>query len=84
MEGSKCFIQRCTEHILFTVIWRRTYSKGPHRTSERKPAAATWATLSDCKRGFFYMHHPIDRIAHITAIVTPVVEHGLEREMGPP
>ena len=26
--------------------------------SERKPAAATWATLSD------YMHHPIDGIVH--------------------
>ena len=25
--------------------------------------------------GFFYMHHPTDRIAHTTAFVTPVVEH---------
>ena len=31
--------------------------------------------------GFFYMHHPIDRIAHTTAFVTPVVEHWLEREI---
>ena len=30
--------------------------------------------------GFFYMHHPTDRIAHTTAFVTPVVEHWLERE----
>ena len=30
---------------------------------------------------FFYMHHPTDRKAHITAFVTPVVEHWLEREM---
>ena len=30
------------------------------------------------------MHHPTDRIAHTTAFVTPVVEHWLEREMGPP
>ena len=29
------------------------------------------------------MHHPTDRIAHTTAFVTPVVEHWLEREMGP-
>ena len=28
--------------------------------------------------GFFYMHHPTDRIAHTTAFVTPVVEHWLE------
>ena len=28
------------------------------------------------------MHHPIDRISHTTAFVTPVAEHWLEREMG--
>ena len=27
------------------------------------------------------MHHPTDRIAHTTAIVTPVMEHWLEREI---
>ena len=27
------------------------------------------------------MHHPIDRIAHTTAFVTPVMEHWLEREI---
>ena len=27
------------------------------------------------------MHQPTDRISHTTAIVTPVVEHWLEREM---
>ena len=32
-------------------------------------------------QGFFYMHHPIDRIAKTTALVTPVVEHCLEREI---
>ena len=48
---------------------------------ERKPAAATWATLSDEQQGFFYMIHPTDRIAHTTAFVTPVVEHWLEREI---
>ena len=48
-----------TKHILFTVILRRTYGKLPFRERERererdrereremKPAAATWATLSD-------------------------------------
>ena len=33
-------------NTLFTVIWRRTYGKGPIRERERKPPA-TWATLSD-------------------------------------
>ena len=27
------------------------------------------------------MHHPIDRIVHTTAFVTPVMEHWLEREI---
>ena len=31
--------------------------------------------------GFFYMHHPTDRIAHTTAFVAPIVEHWLEREI---
>ena len=30
---------------------------------------------------FFYMHHPTDRIIHITAFVTPVVEQWLERKI---
>ena len=30
---------------------------------------------------FVYMHHPTDRTTHITAFVTPVVEHWLEREI---
>ena len=33
------------------------------------------------QQGFFYMHHPTDRITHTTAFVTPVVEHWLEREL---
>ena len=32
-------------------------------------------------QGFFYMHHPTDKIAHTTAFVTPVVEHLPEREI---
>ena len=28
-----------------------------------------------------HMHHPTDRITHITAFVTPVVEHWREREI---
>ena len=34
----------------------------------RKPAATTWATLSDSQQGFFYMHHPTDRITHTSPI----------------
>ena len=52
-----------------------------HSDSERKPTATTWVTLSNEQQGFFYMHHPTDRIAHTMAFVTPVVEHWLEREI---
>ena len=34
-------------------------------------------------KAFFYMHNPIDRIAHTKAFVTPVVKHWLEREIAP-
>ena len=40
-----------------------------------------WATLSDYQQGFFYMHHPTDKMTHTTAFVTPVVDHWLEREI---
>ena len=33
------------------------------------------------QQGLFYMHHPTYRITHITAFVTPVVEHWQEREI---
>ena len=51
-----------------------------HSDSERKPTAATWSTLSN-EQGFFYMHHPTDKISHNTAFVISVVEHLLEREI---
>ena len=52
-----------------------------HSESERKPAAATWATQSDYQQELFYMHHPTDWIAHTTVFVIPVVEHWLEQEI---
>ena len=36
--------------------------------------------ISISSRGYFFMHHPTDRITHTTAFVTPVVEHWMERE----
>ena len=52
-----------------------------HSDCKRKPAAATGATISNQQQGFFHMHHPTDRIAHITAFVIPVIEHWLEQEI---
>ena len=77
MEGRK------EGNVLFNdalnTFYLRLYGVGHilkyHLDSERKHAATTWATLSD------YMHHPTDRIANITAFVTPVVEHWLKQEI---
>ena len=69
-EGNILFKRR-TRHILFTVIWRRTYGKVPF--SENPAAVTTWARI---------LCMPIsDRIAHTTAFITPVVEHWVEREI---
>ena len=38
-------------------------------------------SFSNYQKGFIYMHHPTDRIAHTTAFVTLVVEHWLERDI---
>ena len=42
----------------------------------------TWATLSDYQQGFFYMHHPTDRIVHTTSF-SPTHQSGalVEREI---
>ena len=48
LEGRKeMFYDWFTQHILFTVIWRQTYGKGPFWYWERKPTTTTWANLSD-------------------------------------
>ena len=79
-EGNVLF-----NNALNIIFYLRLYGVGHmvkyHSDSERKPAAATWATLSDYQQGFFYMHYPTDRIAYTTAFVTPVVEQWLEREI---
>ena len=76
--GCKLFyLMTHSTHFIFTVIQCKTYGKGTLRQGEWKPAATTWATLSK-KQGFFYMHHPTDRVTHTTAFVTPVMEHWLE------
>ena len=45
MKGSVLFND--TLNTFYLVIWRQTYGKGPFRYRERKPVAATWASLSD-------------------------------------
>ena len=53
-----------------------------HSDSERgNPLPLHGLLFPISSKGLFYMHHPTDRIAHTTALVTPVVEHWLERHL---
>ena len=63
---------------LYGVIWVKDHSD----SEKGNPLPPHRLLLSINKQqGFFYMHHPTDRITHTTAFVTPVVEHWLEREI---
>ena len=64
--------------ILFMVIWRQTYGK----ENKLLPLHGLQFPISS-KCSFIVQHHP-EWIAHTLAFVTPVMEHWLEREMGPP
>ena len=69
------------------TFYLRLYGVGhmvkDHSDSERaNPLSPLHGLLfSISSKGSFYMHHPTDRIAHITAFLTPVVEHWLERQI---
>ena len=52
-----------------------------HSDSEKGNPLPPHRLLLSIEQGFFYMHHPTDRITHTMAFVTPVVEHWLEREI---
>ena len=67
-----------TLNTFYLRLYHIVHMVKDHSDSERKPTAATWATLSDWQQGFFYMYHPTDRITYTTAFVTPVVVHWLE------
>ena len=68
------------------TFYLRLYGVGhmvkDHLDSEREnPLPPHELLCPNNSKMFFYMHHPTDRIAHITAFVTPVVEHWLRREI---
>ena len=66
--------------FLITVTCCRTLVR-TIQTAREETRCCHMATLSNLQQGFFYMHHPTDRIIHTTAFVTPVVEHWLEGEI---
>ena len=46
-----------------------------------KPMPPLYGLLFPVEQWICYMHHPTNRIAHITAFVIPVVEHWLKLEI---
>ena len=75
-EGRKCFIERRTQHIFFTVKWCHD-----HSDSEKANLLSQHRLLFPISsKGSFICTIP-DRIADTTAFVTPVVEHWLEQEI---
>ena len=66
-------------HFLFTVIWHQAYGKRTTGIVREETCSCYMGYSFRLAEGFFYMHHPTDRITHTTAFVTPVVEHWLEQ-----
>ena len=68
-------------HILFTVIWCRVKDNlDSERGNPQPPLHGLLSSISS-KVGFSYMHHPIERIAHTTVFVNPVVVQWMEQEI---
>ena len=65
-------------NILFTVIWRRTYGKGPSDSERGNPLPPHGLLFPISSKGSFYIDDPTDRMTHTTDFVTPVVVHWLE------
>ena len=81
-QGGKSFIYRRIQHILIR-LYGVGYMIKDHSDSKRgNPLLQLHGLLfSISRKGYFYMHHPTDRIAHTMTFVTPVMEHWLELEL---
>ena len=74
-EGNVFYLTTQSTHFILGLYGVGHMVKD-HLDSERKPAAGTWVTLSDKQQGFFYIHHPTDRIAHTMAFDNQLWNNG--------
>ena len=90
MSQFNSYLRRKEGNVLFNdalnTFYLRLYGVGhvvkDHSDSERgNPLPPHRLLFPIYSKGFFYMHHPTDRIAHTTTFDTPVVEHWLKREI---
>ena len=85
-KGRKCFIQQRTQHILFTVIWRRKYGKD-HSDSERGNLLPPYGLLFPISsKGFLYASsHRQDNTYHSLCYTSRGALAGTRfSSMGPP
>ena len=64
-------------HFIYGYMASDIWLKDHSYSEKGNPLPPHRLLLSINRQGFFYMHHPTDRIAHTTAFVTPVVDHAL-------
>ena len=75
------YLTTYSTHFIYSYIWRQDMVKDHSDSESGNPLSPHGLLFPINSKGFFYMHHPTDRITHTTAFVTPVVEHWLEREI---
>ena len=80
-EREMFYLTTHSTHFIYGYMASRHMVKDHSDSEKGNPLPPHRLLLSINSKGFFYMHHPTDRITHTTAFVTPVVEHWLEREL---
>ena len=58
-------------NTFYLRLYGVTHMVKDHSDNEIGNPLSPYGQLSDLQQGFFYMHHPTDRIAHTTAFVKP-------------
>ena len=80
-ERERIFLFNDALNTFYLWLYGFRHMVKDHSDSEKGNLLLPHRLLIDSQQGFFYMHHPTDRITHTTAFVTPVVEHWLEQEI---
>ena len=71
-KGRKYYIYQYTRHILFMVYMVSNHSDS-NRENQLPPLHELHFSISN--KGFFYMHHPTNRIIYTTSFFTQIMEH---------
>ena len=76
------YLKTHSTHFIYGYMASGIYMVKDHSDSERgNPLSPHELLFPISSKGYFICITPIDRIAHTTVFVTPVVEHWLEGEI---